>query len=382
MKKISPMKIVFLIRSLDDGGAQRQIVYLSKGLAREGHNVTVCSFYAGGAFEGDLENSGVQVRALGKTSRWDLFLFLYTFIKFVLNEQPDILHSYLGTANVISTFSKLFRPSMRLVWGVRSSNTDLSKYDWFWRFSFFLEKKLSIFPNLIIANSVSGKEHSVKMGFPKKKIVVIPNGIDVKKFYPDPGERKRMREKWEATENEKIIGLVARLDPKKDHANFLKAAYLAINIMDEMKFLCVGRSDDKAYKEGLYLMSDKLGLGDHIMWMDSTNDMKAIYNGLDLLCLSSAYGEGFPNVLGEAMACGIPCIATDTGDSSRIIGKFGLIVPPRDTSALAKGILKMLEWIDKEKEDVTMSVRKHIIDNYGTEKLVSNSKAVLYEIYK
>ncbi|MFC1883606.1 glycosyltransferase [Thermodesulfobacteriota bacterium] len=376
------MKIAFLIRSLDDGGAQRQLIYLSKGLAREGHNILVCSFYAGGAFEDDLKSSGVAVHTLGKSNRWDLISFFYSLVKLILKEKPDILHSYLGTANVISTFSKIFRPSMRLVWGVRSSNTDLSKYDWFWRLSFFLERKFSIFPKLIIANSISGKEHSVKMGFPNKKIVVIPNGIDAEKFYPDPEGRKRIREQWKATEDEKIIGLVARLDPKKDHANFLKAAYLTRAVRDEVKFLCVGRSDDSVYKARIHLMSEKLGLGDRLIWMGSTDDMRRIYNGLDILCLSSAYGEGFPNVLGEAMACGVPCVATDVGDSSYIIGELGLVVPPRDSLALAGGIQKMIEWIDKEKEELASKVKERIITNFGIEKLVLRTKAELRKIHK
>ena len=129
-------------------------------------------------------------------------------------------------------------------------------------------------------------------------------------------------------------------------------------------------------------MSEKLGLDGHIMWMDSSDDMNEIYNGMDILCLSSAYGEGFPNVLGEAMACGIPCIATDVGDSSCIIGQFGLIVPPINALALAKGIVKMIERIDNKNENLSRMARQHIINNFGTEKLVSKTKEALFGIKK
>jgi glycosyltransferase involved in cell wall biosynthesis len=373
------MKLLFLIRSLHQGGAERQMVNLSKSLRIKGHDVSVGVFYSGGPMDNELMEADVALHPLEKKRRWDVLFFCFSLVRLMRKQRPDIVHSYLGTANVLSV---LLKPSLLcapVVWGVRSSNMDLSRYDWFWRLSFFLERKLSRFADLIIVNSYSGMEYSAQNGFPMEKMIVIPNGIETTNFSPQPMLREKTRKEWGISNNETLIGLVARLDPKKDHITFLKAAAQVSRVRPDVRFVCIGRGDE-VYYERLRHIGDECGLIGRILWAGSRDDRPAVYNGLEILCLSSAFGEGFPNVIGEAMACGVPCVVTDVGDSARIVGNNGIVVPPGQPETLASGLLEMVVQIEKSKEDLADRLRRRIVKEFSVEKMVRLTEAVLSDL--
>jgi glycosyltransferase involved in cell wall biosynthesis len=373
------MKILFLIQSLNRGGAERQLVLLAKGLEQQRHCVSVGFFYPGGSLENELQDTGVRVTTLNKRGRWDVFGFLLRLVRFVKQKNPDIVHGYLGIPNILTVLLKLLFPHIHVVWGIRASNMDLSRYDWFWRLSFFLERKLSRFADLIIVNSYAGMEYSAQNGFPMEKMIVIPNGIETANFSPQPTLREKTRKEWGISNNETLIGLAARLDPKKDHITFLKAAAQVSRVRPDVRFVCVGRGDE-IYYERLRHVSDECGLSGRILWAGSRDDMPAVYNGLDILCLSSAFGEGFPNVIGEAMACGVPCVVTDVGDSARIVGDNGIVVPPGQPETLASGLLEMVVRIEKSKEVLANRLRRIIVEEFSVEKMIRLTEAALSDL--
>ncbi|MDL1963284.1 MAG: glycosyltransferase [Deltaproteobacteria bacterium] len=219
-------------------------------------------------------------------------------------------------------------------------------------------------------------EYSAQNGFPIEKMIVIQNGIDTTKFSPKPPLREKTRKEWEISNNEILIGLVARLDPKKDHITFLKAAAQVLRVRPDVRFICAGRGDE-IYYERLRHIGDECGLSSRILWARSRNDMPAVYNGLDILCLSSAFGEGFPNAIGEAMACGVPCVVTDVGDSARIVGDNGIVVPPGQPEVMASGLLEMVSQIEKNKEDPENRLRRRIVEEFSVKKMVRLTKAAL-----
>lgn len=375
------MNLLFFIRSLNQGGTERQLVNLARSLCAKGHDITICYYYSGGLFEKELNGSGVRMVCLDKKSRWDIFSFFISLARLLRNKRPEIFHSFLCTANVVSILMKPLIPDVPVVWGVRSSNMDLSRYDWLRRFSFALERKLSRFADLIIANSQAGMENSVLNGFPEGKIKVIPNGIDTKIFYPQEKLRKNIREEWGIKDHEILIGLVARLDPKKDHPNFIKAASRVARIRENVRFVCVGRGES-GYYEMLRRLEKENGLKDKIIWTGQRKDMPAVYNSLDILCLSSAFGEGFPNVIGEAMACGVPCVATNVGDSSLIIGDTGVVVPPGDSKILVDGIMKLMARLDADRKGVKFRARERIIRMFDAEKMTIRTETLLMDRIK
>ena len=335
---------MFLIRSLVwYGGAQRQLANLAKGLVGRGHDVIVVTYYADPPLETELARAGVEVRNLRKRGRWDLLGPIARFVRLVRTTRPAVLHGYLDTANILVVLAKAACPSTKVVWGMRASDMQWERYDWLHRLSPACERLLARYADLLIVNSHAGSKYLADRGFPREKLRVIHNGIDTDRFRPEKQAGSRCRAEWGIGADERVVGLVGRLDPMKDHATFLKAAALLARTGARLRFVCVGEGPD-TYRDTLQALAEHLRLGDHLIWVGPYLDMVPVYNACDVMVSSSAWGEGFPNVLGEAIACGVPCVATDVGDSAGIVtGSAGRVVPPNDPTALAEAIRHALE---------------------------------------
>ncbi len=373
------IKLCFLIRQLSEGGAQRQLLTLAKGLDKTQFDITILSLYEGGAFSKEIEMiEGVRHICLNKRGRWDLIAFFFRLMRQLKQISPHILHGYLGTQNCLAIGMKPFSPKMRVVFGVRASYINLGKYDWLARWVYFMECGLSRFANLIIVNSKAGHDYAVSHGFPKAKMAIIPNGIDLDRFQADPQKRSDLRKEWDIDEKEILIGVIGRLDPMKDHPTFLKAASLLLaKRPNNFRFVCVGDGPEP-YKNELISLAKELGLSRHILWVDFRSDMDTVYNGLDIL-VSCSTGEGFSNVIGEAMACNTPCVVTNVGDSAWIVGETGVVVPPENPEALAKGVEQCLECnLTNNSHQVSLRIKNH----FSVDKLVEKTKEVLCESMK
>lgn len=368
-------KIVFLIRDLDCGGAQRQLVTLIKGLDQQRFDVSVLYFYAGGLLLKDLKDSGISLICLEKQRRWDVLKFLWRLVGHLKHIQPDVLHGYLDESNLLTVFLKPFFPSTRIIWGIRVSNTPPDRYGWLGRLIFQLECLLSPFVDLIVVNSHAGRDYFLSQGFADNKMVVIPNGIDTERFKPDPKSRAKLRAEWGISEDTILIGLVGRLDPMKDHATFLKAAALLCEERQDVRFVCVGGGLEN-YAQQLYQLTNELGISEKVIWAGVRSDMPAVHNAIDIACSSSSYGEGFANALGEAMACGVPSVVTDVGDSAWIVNDTGVVVPPQNPEALKNAMNKVIKNLATNcyKQE---PIRQRIIDEFSVLQLVLKTEAAL-----
>jgi glycosyltransferase involved in cell wall biosynthesis len=374
------VKILFLIRALNYGGAERQLVALARGLHQAGQPVTVVVFYSGGELEKDLVAAGVPIRSLDKTGRWDLPGFLFRFVRCVRREKPEIIHGYLILPNFLALLAKLVVPGLRSVWGVRDSDMNLDRYGLLARMLYRTEAFLSRYVDLVIANSHAGLEFSYANGFQRDKMVVIPNGIDTQTFHHDRAFGMSLRAQWQADENTKVIGIVGRLDPMKGHDVFLRAAANVAQVRNDVRFVCIG--DGPAdYREQLVKLAAELGLTERLVWAGTHNDMRSAYNAFDLLVSSSTCGEGFSNVLGEAMACGLPCVVTDVGDAALIGGDLVSAVSANDAEALSAAIAAALERIDAGSIDMEAH-RNRIIDNFSIAKLIGRTSSHLQQLQR
>jgi glycosyltransferase involved in cell wall biosynthesis len=368
--------IFFLARSLDRGGAERQLVVLAKGLASRGRGVAVVVFFGGGAYEPELVSAGVRIVHLDKKGRWDVLPFLNRLIGLLRKERPSVLHSYLGVPNILAATLKPLLPGMRIVWGVRASNVDLSRYDRLSRFAYALERRLARFADGIIANSRAGRRYAVANGFPDSKIVVIPNGIDTDYFRPDPEGRRQVRAEWVIGEHEMLVGLVGRLDPMKDHGLFLEAASQIVRAHSDVRFVCVG-GGSAAYAGTLKQRAAALGLAKQLMWVGARDDMPAVYSALDIATSSSSFGEGFSNTIAEAMACGAPCVVTDVGDSAFIVGETGSAVAPGNCKALAAAIQHLIDLPHEQRRMLGDASRIRIVSEFGIDRLIDRTEQAL-----
>lgn len=366
------MKLVFLIRSLGRGGAERQLSILARGLAGRGHDVTVAVFYAGGPLEAELADTRVRIADLGKRGSWDNFLPFARFLALLRRERPDVVHGYMDVANVLCLGAKLASPDTAVVWGIRSSAMDRDEYGWFRRLAVRVETRLSRFPDLIISNSEAGRAHRVRLGFPPERTVVVPNGIEIDRFRPDPRAGEQTREAWNLSEEAFVVGHVGRMDPKKDHETLLRAMAELGEDFPDWNLVCVG-GDDPERRHDLASLETDLGVDDRIIWRGPEDDMPAVYNAFDALASSSAFGEGFPNVIGEAMACGVPCIVTDVGDSARIVGDTGVVVPPARSERLAEGVRTIRDRLAANPTGPCERARERIVTEFNSERLVDRT---------
>jgi glycosyltransferase involved in cell wall biosynthesis len=372
-----PLRILFLIRSLGRGGAQRQLVALATALHRAGWEVAVACFYAGDAFQRELVQAGVPVIDLRKRGRWDVAGFLWRLWRMFRVRDPDVVHGYLTVGNLLALLSRLAHRRVRVVWGVRSAYMDRARYDRLSRLTFRCSRLCARFADLIIVNSDAGAAHHAALGYPRKRIRVIPNGIDTRHFRFDASGRARVRGEWRVPDDALLVGLVGRLDPMKDHPTFLAAAARLVARDARWRFVCVGEGKPE-YAARLRAQAEALGLSRRLVWAGPRGDMPAVYSALDVLA-STSYGEGFPNVIAEALACGRPCVVTDVGDCARIVGTCGAVVAARDPAAFAAAVEGLLPSLAGAvgADAIHSAARERIVDAYSLEALLGNSRAAL-----
>ena len=179
------MKIFFLIRSLDHGGAERQLIELVKAMDKARYEITVATFYDGGGLRSELENvAGVRLVSLGKKGRWDLLPFVWRLARLMRALRPEVLHGYMGIANELCSLMG-WRYGGRVVWGIRESSRPPTQYDWLSRWGGRAGAWFSRSADRIIANSYAGQRHCVESGFFAERITVVHNGIDTERFQPD-----------------------------------------------------------------------------------------------------------------------------------------------------------------------------------------------------
>jgi len=253
---------------------------------------------------------------------------------------------------------------------------ELTRYDWLARVTFKLGCLLSVAVDRIIVNSQAGMRHHRQCGYPANMMTWIPNGIDTQRFHPDRSAGQSLRAAWNVADDMLLIGIVGRLDPMKDHETFLAAAARLATARDDVTFVCVG-DGPAGYRQSLQERGVALGLGERLVWAGASGDMPSVFNALDLVTSSSAFGEGFSNSIGEAMACGVPCVVTDAGDSALIVGDEGAVVPPADPERMAQAWATAL---DGRESEATRRLRARIVETFSVKNLVARTEDLLERV--
>ena len=209
------------------------------------------------------------------------------------------------------------------------------------------------------------------IGYAANRMMVIPNGYELSRFAPDESAKRRLRSEWRIADDTFLMGMVARFDPQKDHANLLAALQQLKHLRKGFHCVLVGTGMD-AGNAPLQHLLETFGVADVVSLLGRRNDVPAVMNAMDLHVLSSL-GEAFPNVLAEAMACGTPCVTTDVGDAADIVGDTGWVVVPQDSAALANAVSQAMDvremspdlWLSRRD-----SSRKRIVENFSIERMV------------
>jgi len=360
--------LILLIRDLGFGGAQRQLVTLAKGLHNTRFHITVVSFY-GGPLASDLESAGIPHLSIGKKHRWDLLGFIARLVRTLRSLKPGFIHSFLAESNLMALLMKPLCGFPKVIWGIRDSESDAHQWGLLGKASFRLNCLLSPFADQIIANSETGRRWYQNHGFPKDDthFEVIPNGIDTARFIPQP----------DLTPQDTVLGIIGRLNPMKDHPTFLRAAALVARQHPDVRFEVIGDGPEHALKELQHLARD-LGLASCVTWCPGQSDPETVYPRLTAIVSSSAYGEGFSNVLAEAMACGIPGIATDVGDAAIVLGDTGFLCPPRNPAALAEAMTRFLDLPPAARASLGQQARQRIATHFTIPQMIQRTAALLH----
>jgi glycosyltransferase involved in cell wall biosynthesis len=370
------VRVAFLIHSLQAGGAERQLAALARNLDATEFSATIVTFYAGGQLVADLQ-CGSQVRVLSahKRGRWDVIGFLWRLWKIVRELRPDVIHGYMYGANELALIlGRLV--GARVVWGIRASELDMRHYGVTTRLLYRTGALLSSRADAVIANSEAGRNYHILLGYPPRRFVVIPNGIDTELFKRDPEGRDQVRSQWKISSGEILIGTVARIDPMKDHETFLRAAALLAAETPLVRFISVGTGPESALVS-LRITAERLGIAGRMIWAGARQDMSAVYSAIDILTSTSAFGEGFWNCLAEAMACETICVATDVGDARIVIAETGEVVVPANAQALTDAWRRMLAFSSRERAERGQQARLRILDHFTVGVLADRTQAVL-----
>jgi glycosyltransferase involved in cell wall biosynthesis len=279
--------------------------------------------------------------------------------------RAEVLYSCLPTENVVAALVRLFMPSLRVIWAIRASNMDLGDAEWASRSIYAAVDKLAFASDLVIFNSSEGRRHHEARGMRARRSLVIPNGFDCELFRRNEVAARDFRRSLTLRPGTKLVGIVARIDPIKDHAFFLDAAAELGRLAPELPvaFVCVG-GGAAPLVDTLRERARALGLSGRVHWVDDRRDLPAIYSALDVATLTSK-GEGFPNVVAEAMLCGTPCVTTDVGDARLIVGSHGAIVRSRDSAELARAWRDELRRAERLTAEDRAKIRDSIVSRYS-----------------
>jgi len=231
-----------------------------------------------------------------------------------------------------------------------------------------LLSRLSAIPAVIIFNSQAGLLSHQAAGYRPNNLKVIPNGFELDIWKPVPDVRMKMRSELGIEESEFLVGMVGRYHPVKNHRLFFKAAARVRSQIEKVRFLLVGEGISW---DNIKLVNtiDEFGLSDCVILRESSSDLPRLLQALDCHALTST-SEGFPNVVGESMACGVPCVATDVGDCAAIIGDTGMVVPSNDGAALSRSIVKLLKSTPDERAALASAARARIENDFGMDSVV------------
>jgi glycosyltransferase involved in cell wall biosynthesis len=374
----APCRILHIITSLQMGGAEMALYRLISTLDPEFFQHSVISLTNDQPVGKLIRPLGIPVESMGLHAGSFDPRIVFHLKKRISSFNPDIVQTWMYHADLLGGIAAKLAGSYPVVWNIRHTITGKGSL----KVSTYLIARTNAFlsrflPVKIICNATAGKQTHVAMGFDESKMLVIENGFDLSQFYPDEDSRDDVRHELGLSGNGYLIGMAARYNPQKDHASFIRAAELLLRKRQDVHFLLWGKDVDNKNLT-LNELIKSMALQDYTSLLGLRMDTQQLYSSLDIATLSSAYGEAFPQVIGEAMACGVPCVVTDVGDSARVVESTGRVIPPRNPQALANAWDELLSMPDSKRTGLGLSARERIKNLFSLE-MMANKYSQIYQ---
>ena len=316
-----------------------------------------------------LRDVNARVLCLGMSLGRPNLKGILKFLSIIRRVNPDLIQGWMYHGNLAASLAKLLACRKAIVfWNIRQSLVDISYEKKLTQWMVRLGKDWGGSCDVIIYNSHTSKQQHERLGYKKDKSIVIPNGFDLEKFSRDDLARSEIRAELNIPDKMLVLGMVARFHPMKDHSTFAKAVRLIIDRFPNVVIVMAGKGINI---ENSVFMDSYNDIPSHnIRFLGVRNDLPKLFNSFDVLCLASAWGEAFPNVLGEAMSCQVPCVTTDVGDCSFIVGDTGLIVPPQDEYAFSESVCKLLSLTSVARRNLGAQARSKVVNEYSIQSIV------------
>jgi glycosyltransferase involved in cell wall biosynthesis len=370
------VRITFVITGLGTGGAEMMLLKLLQHgpLLRGGR---VIALQCGGELAGRFKHLGQRVDCLSMKAGVPNPLAIWRLVKFLRNDRPDVVSTWMYHADVVGGLAARIA-GIPVVWGIRNSTLGTST-KFTTRAMVWLAAHLSkSVPTRIISCSEEARAVHEQIGYAKDRFRVIPNGFDLGRFRPCDEARSSVRSELGLRTGTPLVGHFARLDPQKNHLGFLDAARRVLEQRADAHFLLVGEGVVPGNAEFARAI-DASDLRGSVSLLGRRDDVPRLMAALDVLVSSSSFGEAFPNVLGEAMACEVPCVTTDVGDSSMIVADTGIVVAVDDMAGLADAVLCLLSMPLEERRTLGQRARRRVEAEFSIQSVVSRYQTVFAE---
>jgi glycosyltransferase involved in cell wall biosynthesis len=370
-------RIIHIINDLSIGGAEMMLYKLLSEVNRERFDPVVVSLRNRGPLNRRVEALGVPVHSVAMRLPLPTPTSCWRLMRLVRRLDPDLIQGWMYHGNLAAQVAAVFtRRPVSVVWNIRQSLNGLAYEKRLTAALIKLSAHLSKQPARIIYNSrVAAAQHSA-IGYELQNSLVIPNGFMTSLFIPSQEARHSVRAEVGVPDDTLLIGLVSRYHPVKDHSNFLRAAALVLRTHPDVQFVLCGDGVNWV-NPALCKLIDELKLAERIHLLDQRQDLARITSALDI-AISSSSAESFPNVIGEAMSCGVPCVVTDVSDLVWIVGETGRVVPPRNAPALAAGMCALVEMGREGRATLGKAARERVIKHFPVKGIESLYEA-LYE---
>ena len=365
------IRLAVVINAIVLAGAERMLTRVLARLRPEEFDIHVFTIGLPGPFTEHLNELGIPNR-LYEFVRPKLPnpIHLLSLTRDLKRFQPDVVQGWMYLGNLFGgVAAKLARRGLPVAWNIRHSTLDPTIDSRSMRWSAWLGGQLSgLVPDRIVLCAEAARAAHLCVGYAPEKLEVIPNGFDLSELRPNLAARHRIRNELGIANDTPLVGLIGRLHQHKDHQTFIRAARVVADQIPGAHF--VGAGEEQTYSaRDLWRWVDDAGLRDRFHWLGVRRDVAAIDASLDVLACSSTT-EGFPNVVGEAMACGVPCVATDVGECAEVVGDTGCVVPKQAPQQLGEAIAQLLQMPQDERAKLGQRARQRVVERYDINRIV------------
>lgn len=361
---MAALNLSLIITNLATGGAETMLLKLLQQLDRSRFTPTVISLVGLGEIGPRIQALGIPVHILGMSRGAPNPLAVLRLARLLRQLRPDVVHTWMYHSDLLGGLAARLAGCRRVIWGIRHSNLSKTVNKRSTLAVVSLCARLSGWlPVQILSCSQRAKEVHAAVGYVDEKVHVIPNGFDLGHFAPDVTARASLRTELGLLPDAQLVGVVARFDAQKNHFGLVQAAAQLLVQLPEVHFVLAGTGVDGGNAALRAAIAAHSGLQTHMHLLGRRDDVPRLMAAFDVLA-SPSHGEAFPNVLGEAMACGLPCVVTDAGDSAEIVGSTGRVVAVGDMAALAQQLQEVLQLPAEQRAALGLQARARVQAEY------------------